>query len=477
MRPLWNAEDLLNATGGTMAEKFAASGVSIDTRTLRPGDLFIALVGENGDGHAHVADALAKGAAGAMVHRSVADGAKDGGAPPARNLLVVDDTLAALHRLGAFARARFPGRVVAITGSVGKTTTKEMLRTILSAQGTTHAAAASYNNHWGVPLTLARLPPDAAYCIVEIGMNHAGEIEPLAGLASPHVAVITTVAAVHIGHLGSLEAIADEKASLLRALEPDGVAVLPADLPLYPRLAAAGRAGANIRILRFGTAADAEARLIAAVPDAEATEIHASVLGQELRFRLPAAGLHMAMNALAALGAAAALGADPVAGAAALGHFSPVAGRGARQRIRLPGGEALLLDESYNASTASMRAALAVLKLQPAKRRIAVLGDMLELGEHAAAEHVGLADAVRASADLVFACGPMMRLLFEALPPDLRGAHAPDSADLAPMIAAALAPGDAVLVKGSLGSRMKRIVSAIEGRHQPARTKNPAEPG
>ena len=459
MRPLWNAEDLLNATGGTMAEKFVATGVSIDTRTLQPGDLFIALVGENGDGHDHVTAALAKGAAGALVHHRV---------PNARNLLVVDDTMAALHRLGAFARARFPGKVAAITGSVGKTTTKEMLRRILAAQGKTHAAVASYNNHWGVPLTLARLPPDATYCIVEIGMNHRGEIEPLARLASPHVGVITTVAAVHIGHLGSLEAIAEEKASLLHALPADGVAVLPGDFALYPTLASATTG----RILRFGTSETAEARLVQARADADGTDIQASIAGQDLRFRLPVSGLHMAMNAVAALAACVALGADPVTGAAALREFSAVSGRGARETIPLPGGEALLLDESYNASGASVRAALSVLKLQPASRRIAVLGDMLELGEQARAEHTGLADAVRDSADLVFACGPMMGHMFDALPPGLRGAHAETSADLAPIVTAALAPGDAVLVKGSLGSRMQRIVSALRDKN-----KKPAEPG
>ena len=459
MRPLWNVEDLLNATGGTMAEKFAATGVSIDTRTLKAGDLFIALVGDSGDGHDHVAAALAKGAAGALVHRSVSR---------ARNLLLVDDTMAALNRLGAFARARFPGRVAAITGSVGKTTTKEMLRTILAPQGKTHAAVASYNNHWGVPLTLARLPPDAVYCVVEIGMNHRGEIEPLARLARPHVGVITTIAAVHIGYLGSLEAIADEKASLLRALEPDGVAVLPADLPLLARLAAASVS----RIVRFGTAENADARLIAALPDAEGTELRVSVAGRDLRFRLPVAGLHMAMNAVAALAAAASLGADPVAGAAALQAFSAITGRGARATIALRDGEALLLDESYNASAASVRAALAVLKLQPATRRIAVLGDMLELGDHAPAEHTGLAEAVCVSADLVFACGPMMRSLFAALPPGLRGAHTENSSDLAPMVAAALSPGDVVLVKGSLGSRMRIIVAALHEKNRVA-----GEPG
>jgi UDP-N-acetylmuramoyl-tripeptide--D-alanyl-D-alanine ligase len=450
MRPLWNAEDLLNATGGTMAEKFAASGVSIDTRTLAPGELFVALLGETGDGHDHVADALAKGAAGALVHRDI---------PGATRLLRVDDTLAALIRLGAFARTRFLGRLAAVTGSVGKTTTKEMLRTILAAQGATHAAVASYNNHWGVPLTLARLPSDAAFCVVEIGMNHAGEIEPLARLARPHVAVITAIATTHIGHLGSIEAIAAEKATILRALEPGGAAILPADSPQFPILAAAA---GTARIILVGAGADAEARLLAAAPDAEGTSLTARIDGHDIALRLAAPGLHMAMNAVTALAAAAALGADPVAGAVALEGFGAIAGRGARRQIALRAGTALLLDESYNASPASVRAALAVLRLQPARRRIAVLGDMLELGDYDIAEHTGLAEATADAADLVFACGPLMRHLYDAIPAHKRGAHAPDSATLAPIVAAALVAGDTVLIKGSLGSRMKLVISALE---------------
>ncbi len=451
MRPLWNAEDLLNATGGAMADKFAATGVSIDTRTLQPGDLFIALIGDNGNGHDHVSAALAKGAAGALVHQPV---------PGLRHLLVVDDTLAALNRLGAFARSRFPGRVAAITGSVGKTTTKEMLRAVLAPQGRTHASAASYNNHWGVPLTLARLPPDAVWCVIEIGMNHAGEIEPLASLVQPHVAVITAIAPVHIGNLGNLDAIAEEKLRILRGLQPQGIAVVTADAPSLR----AGLLTSGAQVILFGRALDAQARLLDAVLDFAGSDVHALVAGQELRFRLPVAGLHMAMNAVAALAAAAALGADPVAGAAALQGFSAVTGRGAREKIVLEGGEALLLDESYNASATSIRAALAVLKLQPAKRRIAVLGDMLELGDLGRGEHAGLADAVSGSADLVFACGPLMRWLFDALPADLRGAHVETSTELAPMVAATVAPGDAVLIKGSLGSRMQIIVAALRDK-------------
>jgi UDP-N-acetylmuramoyl-tripeptide--D-alanyl-D-alanine ligase len=451
MTALWTAHDLLEATGGAMATPFWATGVSIDTRTIQPGDLFIALQGDTTDGHAFVADALAKGAAGAMVHRHVPDTAR---------LLLVDDTLAGLHRLGGYARQRFSGQLVAVTGSVGKTTTKEMLRTILSAFGRTHAAVASYNNHWGLPLTLARMPPDAEFCVAEIGMNHAGEIAPLARLARPHVAVITAVETAHVGFLGSIEAIADEKAELLRPLEPAGVAVLPADSPLLPRLhAAAGSA----RIVTFGAAPQADVRLIGIASDADGSDLVAMAAGERIVFRVAAPGRHMAINALAALAAARQLTPGTAAGlAAALAGFTPVVGRGTRRQIVVPGGTALLIDESYNGNPASMRAALAVLRLQPARRRVAVLGDMLELGEAGRTEHRALAADVMAAADRVFACGPLMRDLFAVLPAPLRAAHAENSASLAPLVAHAIAPGDAVLIKGSLGSRMKLVVAALE---------------
>ncbi len=437
MTPLWSAAALRDATGGAMPVPFDATGVSIDSRTLRPGDLFVALVGER-DGHAHVADALARGAAGVMVHRR--DGMPEG-AP----LLVVDDTLQGLTALGRAGRARFGGRVVAVTGSVGKTTTKEMLRAALSAFGPTHAAQASYNNHWGVPLTLALLQQDAAFCVAEIGMNHAGEIVPLARLAAPHVAVVTAVASAHIGYLGSLEAIADEKASIREGLQPGGTLVLPADSPFFGRMAR----GAAVR--GFGGTGDV--RLLS-----WGDGVRASVGGQEVAFRLNAPGQHMAMNAVAALAVCDALGLDPVRAAAALDGWSPVAGRGQQRRA----GDILLLDESYNASSASVRAALGVLRGMPG-RRVAVLGDMLELGDFGRTEHEGLADAVERDADVLYACGPLMRHLFDAVPGAKRGAHAPDSATLASLVANAVRPGDAVLVKGSLGSRMRLVVQRLEG--------------
>ena len=452
--PLWTAAELLEATGGHFATKFDAAGVSIDTRSLRPDDLFVALIGESGDGHDHAERAIEAGAAGVMLHRE---------RPVIAHRLIVDDTLAGLTRLGAFARARFTGHVVAVTGSVGKTTTKEMLRVALSAFGPAHAAVASYNNHWGVPLTLARIPrptgPREPFCVVEIGMNHAGEIAPLAQLARPHVAVITSVEAAHIGHLGGMAEIAEEKAAILRGLDTAGVAVLPADSPWFPVLRE--RAGTH-QVLSFGAAPGAAARLLGIEQDAASSNLLVDVAGRELRLRLNAPGRHMASNAVATLAAVAALGLDPGIAAHALEGFEPLAGRGAHRRLMLPGGPALLLDESYNANGASMRAALEVLRLQPATRRIAVLGDMLELGDAGPAEHAALAADVARSADLVFARGPLMRHLFDAIPPSIRGRHADDPAALAREVVARVAPGDAILVKGSLGSRMKAIVAALD---------------
>jgi UDP-N-acetylmuramoyl-tripeptide--D-alanyl-D-alanine ligase len=435
---LWSGEELAAATAGRLTQPFAPTGISIDTRTLTPGDLFVALVGDT-DGHAHAAQALERGASGVMIHRADA-------VPPGAPALLVDDTLAALHAIGRAGRDRFAGRVVAVTGSVGKTTTKEMLRAALSAFGPTHAAEASYNNHWGVPLTLARLPPSAAFCVAEIGMNNPGEIEPLARMARPQIAVITAIASAHIGHLGSIEAIADEKASILRGLEPGGTAILPADSAHLDRLAAAIP---RERVLTFGTGGQ--------------VEVQDHVIrynGRETTLHLAAPGAHMLMNAAAALAACAALGLDLDRAASALDGFAPMKGRGLQRQL----GGILLLDESYNANAASVRAALSVLREMPGTRRIAVLGDMLELGEFGPAEHRSLAPDVARSADLLYACGKLMRHLFEAVPAHQQGVLAADSASLAPIVAAAVQPGDAVLVKGSLGSRMRLIVAGLEAR-------------
>jgi UDP-N-acetylmuramoyl-tripeptide--D-alanyl-D-alanine ligase len=448
MSDLWEAGELGIAVG-SRDPGFAATGVAIDTRTLQPGDLFVALRADR-DGHDFVAEAFAKGAAGALVSREIAGGP----------VLRVDDTLAALTRLGEFARARAAAKVVAVTGSVGKTTTKEMLRRALAAFGDVHAADASFNNHIGVPLTLARLPREAKFAVLEIGMNHPGEILPLSRLVRPHAAIVTNVERAHLGLMGSEEAIATEKATIYRGLAPSGTAVLPRDSSFLSVLSRAVPAG--VEKITFGARDLAQARLIEAESDAEGCDVLANVVGKIVRFRLAAPGRHMAMNAMAVLAACHALGLDVEQAGAALHGFGPVAGRGVRQTIRAGDGTALLLDESYNASGASMRAAFAVLALQPG-RRVAVLGDMLELGEDAEDEHLGLGPDLTDAADIVFTCGPMMGELFESLPAAKRGAHAVDAAALAPLVDAALRPGDSVLVKGSYGSRMRDIIAVLQG--------------
>ena len=456
MNALWSHDDLRAATGGVATGPIEACGVSIDTRSLAEGELFVALRGENGDGHDHVAAALARGAAGAVVH-----------APPYHDprLLRVGDTQAALTDLGRFARARFGGKLVAVTGSVGKTTTKEMLRAALSALGATHAASASHNNHWGVPLTLSRLLPTTAFCVCEIGMNHPGEIAPLAELARPDIAVITSIEAAHIGQMGSLEAIAQEKAALVRSLRPGGVAILPDGATGMADAARAAEAR-GLQVIRFGTGPHCEARLSALSLDADGSRLTMTLDGVAHQARLAAPGRHMAMNALACLAVVRALGGDVVQAAAALAEFRPGAGRGA---LRALPGDARLLDESYNASGASVRAALEVMRLTPARRRVVVLGDMLELGEFSLEEHESLNSSVRDSADIVYCCGSMMTKLYELLPATLQGGCAPDSQHLAPLVAAALRPGDLVLVKGSNGSRMRLVVDALLDRALPGR--------
>ncbi len=460
MSALWTAAELRAATGGRLEAEVDVSGVSIDTRTLRAGELFVALRDQR-DGHDFVADALARGAAAALVDRDPPGVAL--GAP----LLRVAETLAGLRALGAAARVRSRARCVGVTGSVGKTTTKEMLRVALGGLGPTHAAAASYNNHWGVPLTLARMPRDTAFAVIEMGMNNRGEIAPLTRLARPHVAVITTIGTSHIGHLGSQAAIAEEKADILLGLEPGGAAVLPTSSEFLPRLRErAAEVGA--RVLTFGEepTADVALRAYEAAPDGGLARLDQG--GAPLDLRLNAPGRHIAVNACAVLAAVLALGGDVAKAAAALAGFDAGAGRGQRVTLRLAGGEALLLDDSYNASPQSIRAGLQVLAAQPARRRIVALGDMRELGEGGPTMHADLAPDVAAVADLVYCCGPLMRHLFEGLPAAKRTVHVEDSAALAPLLAAAVQPGDAVLVKGSLGSRMARVVAALTSRNDEA---------
>ncbi len=458
--PLWTKEDAIAATGGRCERTWAATSVTIDSRTLAPGALFIALKGPTFDGHDFVADALAKGAAAAVVHRPSERVAAD--AP----LLHVGDTQAALEGLARAARARTAARIIGVTGSVGKTGVKEALRLALSRQGATTANDGSLNNHWGLPLSLARLPAGAAFGIFEMGMNHAGEITPLTRLARPHVAVITAVEAVHIENFGSVEKIADAKAEIFAGCAPDAAAVLPRDNPHFARLVAAAERAGIPRILTFGATAGADVQLVASRLAPDGSDVRAAVQGRPIAYRVSLAGGHWVTNSLCVLAAVVGAGGDGDAAAAALADLQPAKGRGQRFTVTVEGGCFELIDDSYNASPVSMAASFAVLgALAPGKggRRIAVLGDMLELGADERALHAGLARPLAAHGiDLVFAAGPRMRALFDALPARMQGAHAADAARLAPIVADAVRPGDVVGVKGSAGSRMGRVVEALK---------------
>jgi UDP-N-acetylmuramoyl-tripeptide--D-alanyl-D-alanine ligase len=469
--PLWTAAQAAAATGGRNSAEWTATGVSIDSRRLAPGALFVALQGPNFDGHDFIAKAFEMGAAAAVSHRpSGAAGLSD--LPGAAPLLFVEDTMVALRRLGQAARERSRARFIGVTGSVGKTSTKEALARCLRAQAPTAASAASLNNHWGLPLSLARLPHDAAYGVFELGMNHPGEIRDLSALLRPEVALITNVEAVHLGYFGSVEEIADAKAEIFESMEPEGVAVLDRDNAHFDRLAAKARAAAAglQRIVGFGRDARAEARLIDCALEAEGSRVEAEILGQRLHFRIALPGAHWVANSLGTLATVAALGADVPRAAAQLEHLEPMAGRGLRHGIALPGGAFELIDDSYNANPTSMRAAIEVLgraSIGPRGRRIAVLGDMLELGAVSARMHADLARPLQeAGVDLVFTCGADMAALNDALPAPLRGGHAADSAALVPLATAALGVGDVVLVKGSLGSRMAVLVEALKNMPQ-----------
>jgi UDP-N-acetylmuramoyl-tripeptide--D-alanyl-D-alanine ligase len=476
MTALWTSATAAAATGGQTTIPWEAHGVSIDTRTIDRGDLFVALSAAR-DGHDFVATALDRGAAAALVSRIPP------GVPANAPLLIVPNVLAALEDLARAARARTRARVAAITGSVGKTSTKDMLRAVLAAHGPTHAAEASYNNHWGVPLTLARMPADTRFAVIEIGMNHPGEIAPLARLARPHVVMVTTVGAAHLEAFGTLDGIAVEKASICDGLEPRGTAVLHGDIPQTPiLLAAAARMGA--RAITFGEGAQNHHRL---------TDIRVrdgATVGQGRAWRTPfflkvaTEGRHFAVNALGVLAMATVMGADRARALMTLSEWSPPAGRGTRERLILSGGtegETLdLIDDAFNANPASMAASLAVLAATtPAHgqgrvgrgRRIAILGDMLELGPSEGDLHAAIAaDPAMAHVDIVHSAGPRMRALHDVLPDAKRGRWADTAEDLIPHLRRMVDAGDVVLVKGSKGSRISRVVDAIRklGQQAPA---------
>jgi UDP-N-acetylmuramoyl-tripeptide--D-alanyl-D-alanine ligase len=474
MSRLWALDAMTAAMRAEGAGALPAdvNGISIDSRTLVKGDAFFAIKGENRDGHDFVEGALKAGAGLAVLERDQRD--RFAGAP----LLIVPDVLEALRDLARAARARMSAKVIAVTGSVGKTSTKEALRLALSAEGETHASIASYNNHWGVPLSLARCPAGAKYAVFEIGMNHAGEITPLTQLVRPHVGIITGIEPVHLEYFGSLEKIADAKAEIFSGVEPGGAVVLNRDNAQYERLATAARAAHIERVVSFGEHAAADARLMQFSLQTDGSTVEARILGQSVTYKVGAPGRHLVLNSLAVLAAVSLAGADLALAALALNNLKPASGRGARTMLSVPGGKALLIDESYNANPASMRAAIALLGGAPVGkrgRRIAVLGDMLELGPAGADLHRALADTIEAAEiDLVFCSGPLMRALWEALPSRARGGYAETAAGLESTVLAAIQAGDAVMVKGSLGSRMGPIVRALERQFPRQATLNQA---
>lgn len=465
MTALWTSAEAVAATGGQTPCDWQAHGVSIDTRTLQPGDLFVALKDVR-DGHDFVAQALTKGAAAALVSR-----VPEGVAPDAP-LLIVPDVLKGLEALGRAARARTAARVIGVTGSVGKTSTKEMLRAMLAGQGRVHAAEASYNNHWGVPLTLARMPADTDIAVIEIGMNHPGEIAPLARMADLDVAIITTVAPAHLFSFESIEGIAREKASILEGLRAGGTAILPLGLGVSGILTdTAARLG-----LRAVTFADSGADWTIASGQwgEEASAVQAATPKGARLFRVQSPGRHFAVNALAVLAAADALGLDPALSAQGLGRWVPPAGRGQRERIITDPVDNIgfdLIDDAFNANPASVAASLDVLSLlrpqdnvgriQPG-RRIAILGDMLELGETELALHAAIADHPALTSVAVVHCvGPRMKALHAALPMKKRGEWAETAAELLPRAGGLVDAGDVVLVKGSKGIKVSLIVDAL----------------
>jgi UDP-N-acetylmuramoyl-tripeptide--D-alanyl-D-alanine ligase len=457
---LWTSAEIAAAVAGQASRDFVASGVSIDSRSLEKGDLFVALQGPTFDGHDFAAAALQRGASGALVHR------RPGNLPADAPVVEVVDTMKALEDLGRAARARSEAQVAAVTGSVGKTSTKETLRSVLSLFAPTFASTGNLNNQWGAPLSLARMPRETRYGVLELGMNHAGEISPLSQMVRPDVAIITTVEPVHIEFFASVAEIADAKAEIFDGLMPGGAAVLPFDNPHFDRLEAkAKRMGA--RILTFGTHEGAWARLIDCEVEPDGNQVTAEVGGKRLRYRMGAPGRHLALNSVAVLAAAFAFGLDLDQALPAFGAVQALKGRGKREQLRIKGGQLELIDEGYNASPASVRAALGLLGTLPTAfggRRIAVLGDMRELGNAAPQLHRDLApDLAAAKVDLAFLVGPHMRGLYDLLPDAMKGAHRATSDEMVQPLLAALKAGDTVLIKGSLGTRMAPLVEAVRG--------------
>lgn len=458
MSALWTAPDVAAATGGRACADWQATGISIDSRTAQPGDLFIALEGPTNDGHDYVAMALERGAAAAMVARPV------DGVEPAK-LVLVGDTQSGLEALAAASRRRFKGRLIGITGSVGKTGSKAVLATMLRTQGTVHASAKSHNNHWGVPLTLAAMPQDADFAVIEMGMNHAGEIRALTRQARPHGCLITAIAPAHLGHFQDVAGIAAAKAEIFVGVEPGGFAVIPADSPHTPLLQAAASAAGIENVFGFGEIGDAVATAIQC-GDVD-SRFEARLLSGTYGVDLRVPGRHWVNNTLGLLLVGEALGLSVETLARALHTVEPEIGRGQRHRIALGDGAATLIDDSYNANPASMTAALDVLG-RAGGRRLAALGEMKELGASSPSLHKTLAEPIAAAACArVFTSGADMAALAAVLPSDVLAAHADDADELIEPVRAELRDGDTLLVKGSLASGMGRLVDALLDRKAP----------
>ncbi len=458
--PLWRISEIVEATGGNCSadQSIAVTGISIDTRTLEKGDLYIAIVGDVHDGHKFVKNAFDAGASCALVSK---DYKPEGDYGP---LIIVDDTMTAMEALGQASRARSKAKIIAVTGSVGKTGTKESLRQCLEGLGKVHASVKSFNNHWGVPISLARMPRDTEYGVFEVGMNHPGEITPLTKFIRPHITIITTVAPVHIEFFKNIEEIAAAKAEIFDGLEAEGYAILNMDNPHYDFLKErAVQKGAQI--ISFGEHQEAEARLLDLELHTECSDAKADILGEMVEFTLGITGKHLVLNTLAVLAAIKLAGADTRQAANALAKIKAQDGRGAKQIISRPDGDIAIVDESYNANPASMKAAIGAFAQSTAasNRHILVLGDMLELGKESSKLHKDLLNPILdAGIDKVYLCGPYMKDLYQTIPSEKQGAYGENSEQLTPLLLKDIGPGDAVMVKGSLGSKMGPVVEVLK---------------
>ncbi|MBY3197942.1 UDP-N-acetylmuramoylalanyl-D-glutamyl-2,6-diaminopimelate--D-alanyl-D-alanine ligase [Rhizobium laguerreae] len=466
---LWTTEDMIAAMAGrpfgTLPE--GITGISIDSRSIAPGEAFFAIKGDRVDGHDYASMAMANGASLLVVSEARLPAMGRLTVP----MIVVEDVLAALGRLGLASRERSRARIIAVTGSVGKTTTKEMLRHVLSPSGKVHASVASFNNHWGVPLTLARMPEDTDYGVFEVGMNHPGEIRPLVAMIRPDVAIITTIAPAHLGNFKNIKEIAAAKAEIFEGLEPGGHVVLNRDNDQFNFLDRTAQSHGIEHIHSFGQHAKAEFRLAEFNGSDENSTLWLTIGGETLEVALGAPGRHIAENALAALGVVRIVGADMQKAIEALAALRPEKGRGKRHRLVIGGGSFTLIDESYNANPASMRAAIALLaaSLPTGRgRRIAVLGDMLEMGEYAQKVHTDLAvPLLAAGIKHVWLAGAEMAVLKESLPESVHVEYCENTSELTDYVLNSVAPGDVLMVKSSLGIGFGKIVAALLDKFPP----------